>query len=87
MSNVVETHRPNRRGRRDDAARTQSQKREASTPNRWRLVRAILTVEVLYLLGLVIAVPIGRAAVALTIALGFVLAFVLTVLVRARLDV
>jgi hypothetical protein len=82
MSNVVDMHRPTGPGHRDNPAPTPSHGRETRTPNRWRFVRAILTVEVLFLVGLVLAVPIGLAAVAFTIALGFVLA----ALVRARLD-
>jgi hypothetical protein len=43
-------------------------------PGHLRLIAAILAVESLYIAGLVIAIPVGRAAVAATIVLGFVLA-------------
>lgn len=85
MSKVVDISQPRERVRRSGGpARTSKRATAKRGASRWRVGVAIAAVEAIYILGLVIAVPLGRGAVALTIALAFLLAlFVNTRLTRS----
>jgi hypothetical protein len=69
VSKVLET-----RHARVWARRKQPNRRTVAGRDRLRLTAAVLAVESLYIIALVIAIPIGRAAVGVTLMLGFVLA-------------
>ena len=82
MSDVVYKRKPAQVDRRARRAGGRASALKERKRRRWRLIASIVAVELAYVAGLVVAVPIGPAAVAITITLAFLLA----VSVRACLD-
>lgn len=74
MSEVIDIPQPKRPRHRGARQARESTNRPNGTMRRWPLVAGVLGVELLFVLGLVVAVPMGRGAVALTFALAFLLA-------------
>ena len=82
MSNIVDINGATRHVRHHTGSR-KARRADAAEPATWRICLAVFIVEALYVVGLVTAVPIGRGAVAVTTALAFLLATVVSARLRA----
>lgn len=80
MSQIIDINRPKRPLRREARQVQRSRTARAKSVRAWRTITALLAVELLYSFALALAIPIGRGAVALTIALGFTLALCIAAL-------